>query len=93
MELINLQRANGSFGWGPGLQEAAKMTKDEAKNKLVSGSLQMDEDIWVTALAVAILETKYASEKDLWNLVADKARAFLKKSNNLELVQQAKALL
>jgi hypothetical protein len=36
-----------------------------------------DESVWLTLLAVAVLEAKFGDEKELWELLADKAKKFL----------------
>jgi len=73
-EIIDLQLANGSFKMDPVLEKLLSMDEQTLKNKCPSG-IQFVE--WITALCVALIETKYSKEKDLWILVTSKARKYL----------------
>ena len=90
MELIGLQSANGSFSWGPAIERIVGRSKDE----VVKASNGLDEKSWITALAVAVLEAKFGDQRDLWMLVADKAKKFLRKNSiEEELIEKAKAII
>ena len=69
-----LQMAAGVFKWGKALEKALKMTKMEVEKQSKS---HKGEDVWVTALAVTFLQVKMSGSKDMWELVVDKAVAFL----------------
>ncbi len=72
-ELLSLQRASGEFVWGPALERALGMTRAEA---LRMSSRSIPGEAWVTILALAFLQECMAGEKELWELVAEKASAF-----------------
>ena len=81
--LISLQGASGGFNWGPSLARALKKESasdvfNMAPAGLVDGAQK--GQAWLTALAVAIFEVKMAGQKDLWELVADKAKKFVVKT-------------
>merc|ERR1712107_465013 len=70
-KLINLQLANGSFKFG----KCFKHSEEEMKKSCPSGE---SFEVWITACAIAMLEKKYKNDKDLWQLVVDKAKKFVK---------------
>ena len=71
-DLIELQNANGSFKFG----SALKCSEDKLKNTCPQ---KQHLDAWITAYAVTILEEKFADQKTLWELVAEKAKNYVKK--------------
>ena len=48
-------------------------------------------DFWITAICVVILETRFDQDKDLWVLVAEKAKKYLMKNKNCtnEILEEA----
>ena len=51
---------------------------------------------WITAVAFATLEKFFPNDKDLWDLVANKAKLFIQKhaKNNFdEMIKNAKTLI
>merc|ERR1711879_959309 len=70
-KLINLQLANGSFKFG----KCFGHSEEEMKKSCPSGE---SFEVWITACAIAMLEKKYKNDKDLWELVVDKAKKFVK---------------
>jgi hypothetical protein len=77
MDLIDLQGIRGVFKWGPAMQKMLGMgTREEVLAKGAEKGYK-EESIWLTALAVAVIETKFGDEKELWELLADKAIQFL----------------
>ncbi|KAF9346438.1 hypothetical protein BGX26_002067 [Mortierella sp. AD094] len=74
--LVELQTFNGSWEWQQKLlscidvvlEQAEKLGKDNGWN----------QDIVATALAIAYFEKKLAKERDTWELVASKAKGWLK---------------
>merc|ERR1712062_696842 len=69
--LIDLQLANGSFKYGSGLGFS-----EEELNKSCPESIS--NEVWITAIVIGILAKKFAKDKDLWELVANKAKNFVK---------------
>ena len=55
----------------------------------------MDATIWSTALALAFLETALSEREEEWGLVADKARAWMRKAgvDPTPLVDEAKVCI
>jgi hypothetical protein len=54
-----------------------------AKRPALAGS----DDLWLTAIAIVLLEAMSA-EKDLWELVVQKARKFLAKTLNNDDIEK-----
>ncbi len=82
MDLIDLQGISGVFRWGPAMQA---FLKDKSKEDIVALAPQgIDEPSWLTAIAIKILETKFADENELWQLLAEKADKFLDKCEKKE---------
>ena len=77
MELVGLQSANGAFKWGSVLE---RMLNKGRKDAVVAKGAALgcdNESAWITALALKILEKKFAAEREMWELVASKAMKFL----------------
>ena len=77
MDLVGLQGANGAFKWGVALE---RVLKKGTKEEVVARGAALgfgDESAWITALALEILQRRFAAEKDMWELVASKAMKFL----------------
>jgi len=72
--LIDLQSSDGHFKWGEVITRCTGKSKDELTSK--RPSFVADDDIWLTAVVVALLEAM-TDEKDLWELVVQKARKYL----------------
>ena len=75
--IVDLQSAGGAFSWGPVLERALKKTLKEAMAAKPTKDLQ--DKVWITALVVALFKETMAKDRDVWELVADKAEAFLKR--------------
>ena len=73
-EIIDLQLANGSFKMDKVLEKLLSMDEETLKKKCPSSA---EFVVWITALCVAWIETKYSKEKDLWILVTTKGRKYL----------------
>ena len=76
--IIDLQGSSGMFKWGKVLETCLGGTEVEVAGKCESG---LDQNLWLTALVIAYLEIQMMSKKDLWELVVQKARKYLKKSS------------
>ena len=82
MDLVGLQGANGAFRWGVALE---RMLKKGTKEEVVARGAALgfgDESAWITALALKILQKRFAAEKEMWELVASKAMKFLGREAN-----------
>lgn len=82
-ELINLQCSNGMFE-----VSSDESTWDKSVFKFFAGNLQNVKSgcpegvtltMWITALAMKILENKIAEKKELWELVVEKSQKYLLK--------------
>merc|ERR1711963_1090704 len=73
-EIIDLQLANGSFKMDKVLEKLLSMDEQTLKTKCPS---KTEFVVWITALCVVLIETKYSKEKDLWILVTTKGRKYL----------------
>jgi hypothetical protein len=83
--LIDLQCSDGHFKWGDGLARLTGKSQEDlaAKRPALAGS----DDFWLTAIAIVLLEAMSA-EKDLWELVVQKARKFLAKTLNNDDIEK-----
>jgi hypothetical protein len=91
--LIHLQLANGSFKFGQALENLIGMSEQELMEKCYKGE---DSTTWITAVAFATLEKFFPNDKDLWDLVANKAKLFIQKhvKNNFDdMIKNAKTLI
>jgi hypothetical protein len=92
-KLINLQTANGSFKFGTVIQDLIGMTERQMIEKFHETEVDV---VWITALALALLENKFTEEKELWELIANKAKMFIQtnaKTNFDDIMTKAKAFL
>ncbi|KAK4543914.1 hypothetical protein LTR36_004688 [Oleoguttula mirabilis] len=74
-QLIALQTFSGAWPWSRALTEALKITSQQVQLPGCGGH-GSDEAV-ATALAIAYLETRVAAQKDVWEMVVVKARAWL----------------
>ena len=77
--LIALQHFDGSWSAGDAVNLAGVMDCGESVFEFPRRHLGSfgDGDVWATALVVVFLEDKVASEKGVWEMVVEKARAWL----------------
>ncbi|XP_069107148.1 von Willebrand factor A domain-containing protein 5A-like isoform X2 [Argopecten irradians] len=78
MTLIDLQKFDGSWVLDQDLAGALHQSEDFLKSILPDN---LDTSVWATALGVACLQKKFASEKTLWELIEKKALAWLSSQN------------
>ena len=62
------------------MEEALGMKEQEVKTKMPMHLKALTFDLWVTALALAFLETKKSDQKEIWELVAQKGKKCLEKN-------------
>ena len=73
-KLIHLQMANGSFKFGQVFQDLIGMTESQIMEKFHETEV---DGIWITAVALELLEKKFPQDKELWELIAKKAKIFI----------------
>ena len=83
--LIDLQSSDGHFRWDDAVAGYLGSTKAELMSKRADAAIS--DDIWITAVLIAMLESM-AADKDLWELVVLKAKKFLAKTMNQDQVEK-----
>jgi len=85
--LIDLQTSDGCFVLNPTLATflGVSITVLEAKLKCFAPSnagltQEQKGKVWATLLAIKLFETQLAGERSVWQLVVDKARAWIRES-------------
>ena len=78
-QLVSLQKSNGSFEicsdeWKNGVFEVYAGKFEDVLSSCPTG---VKNTVWVTALAVKILQLKMAETRDLWELVGKKSRQYI----------------
>ena len=100
--LVQLQQFNGSWVLSADIVELFKAKTLEAVKASLPETLKTAEGadvLWVTALALSLLETSFAEEKAEWKMLAGKATKWLKtqaKKDNAAydtLIEQASAAI
>ena len=89
-QLLNLQRSNGTFeispeNWIHSIFEAYAGSYEDVQCSCPAG---IKITLWITALAIKILELKLGEKRDLWELVVQKSIKYILselKQNKLEL--------
>ncbi len=78
-QIISLQRWQGDWEFDHALLDACGLANSSKAHALLIESSQTSswKSIWGTILVVVYLERKMVAEKDVWELVVDKAKAFL----------------
>ena len=91
LNLIHLQSADGSFKFGQAFEIMMKLDYEKIQAKCPEN---IEMEVWVTAIAVALLEKKFASDKYLWELIAHKSIIYLKKhtSTPIYIIRDASEL-
>lgn len=91
LNLIHLQSADGSFKFGQTFEVMMKLDYEKIQAKCPEN---IEMEVWVTAIAVALLEKKFASDKYLWELIAHKSIIYLKKhtSTPIYIIRDASEL-
>jgi hypothetical protein len=88
--LIGLQTFEGSFTLGPALAGLVGSPLANLEVKLaefVPSDVSLNDEhkrsLWATMLAIRLLETKLSEDKDVWELVVIKAKAWIQRSSNV----------
>lgn len=103
--LVSLQHFDGSWSWTEKLLDIlgqSQLTEEKVEERY--GVSMPNTDMLATALVLAYLEAKLVEERDEWEMLADKAREWLKSeltksfekgvvSSVEELVEKLKACL
>jgi len=69
------------------------MTENQLMEKLQEPEV---DGIWITAVVLVLLEKKFSNDKELWELIAKKAKLFIQKhakSNPDEIMKNASNIL
>lgn len=74
-ELISLQAFDGSWDWSERLVAVLEIDQKWVRDMLVD----FDEKVMATLLAVGFLEGKMLAEVELWEMVVEKAKAWLRR--------------
>ena len=76
--IISLQSFSGSWGFSPALQQALNVSSPNVQELMrILSSAPHESDIAVTAMTVAFLETEMKEKQGVWEMVVEKARAWL----------------
>ncbi|KAK7183913.1 vault protein inter-alpha-trypsin [Paraphaeosphaeria sporulosa] len=98
--LISVQTFEGEWKYSPPLFLALKIREDvveEARTRLnhhlsskaaAGETVEYSEAVWATSLAIVCLETKLASLQGSWELIVDKAKAWLSGSVGAERMEE-----
>ena len=77
-QLITLQQAEGYWKLDALLSKILGLSVADLKAKCpIDCSSSSIEELWATMLALAVMEEKYSSQQDEWELVAMKAEMWL----------------
>ena len=77
-QLITLQQAEGYWKLDASLSKILGFSVADLKTKCpIDCSSSSIEELWATMLALAVMEEKYSSQQDEWELVAMKAEMWL----------------
>ena len=90
-QIIMEQSSSGAFPWNVALARHLKIVGADAdKLQLPEGFSNVSNigEVWMTILVCVFLESKLAHEKDVWELVVEKAWAFVTNSVDAEKVSQ-----
>ena len=90
-QLLDFQRSNGTFeispeNWINSIFEVYAGSYDDAQSSCPAG---IKITLWITALAIEILELKLDEKRDLWELIVEKSIKYILselKQNKLELM-------
>ena len=91
--LTSLQVASGLFKKDPKIETVTG--KSLVEIDAAGEKFQAEHSAWITAFVVAFIEEKFVADKDSWEMIVDKARAWLKASGHdaNKLVQEAKIFI
>ena len=92
--LINLQRANGSFKFDQAFQALIGKTRVEIIERCATEN--EDQTTWLTALAIVLLEMKFPNDNEIWELVVKKAKKYIQSNGKNQvdnIIQSAKTFL
>merc|ERR1712136_412410 len=78
IDLTSLQAASGSFRSDQIIADLVGKTLPEIDSEARRNNLE--ETVWFTALAVALLRSKFSEDKESWEMIAEKAVAWIKKT-------------
>ena len=94
-DIIDTQNSSGIFKWHETLENVLKMDLEEV-TKIKPAISGLSLDVWITTLVLTYLEIKMKDHRDLWELVADKAKKIARRELNKEMddvLEKAKAIV
>jgi hypothetical protein len=92
--LLLQQSFDGTWNSGPHLLKALDIEKSVLESEFAR--LDVDERLYTTQLVIAYFEERFGDDEDTWELVVEKAKAWLseqKISNMEDLIKSATALV
>ena len=89
-ELVNLQGSSGKFKIYPQNWKNSVFEEYTGSYEAVQSSCPecVKINLWITALAIKILELKMLGKKDLWELVAQKSRKYILAKLNQDIKER-----
>lgn len=73
--ITSLQSFSGSWTWSKALEEVTGLGKNKAHEAVGTG---LSDEQLATVIAIVFLEVKMASEEETWDMIADKAKGWLR---------------
>lgn len=89
---MDLQQSSGEFRWDPTLEPLFGVTRDQLSERFQAHGCG-EEGVAVTVAVLVYLERKCADQKDLWELMAQKAARWLGKAVGKDRMEELKAIL
>ena len=79
-ELVSLQKSNGMFEISPNTWNDSVFDTYAGSYEKVNRSCPdgVDFNLWLTSLAIKILEIKMGEKKELWELVVQKSKKYIR---------------
>ena len=87
--LTSLQTAAGAFRYEKSVVDLVLGPDVEKFRELCEGR-NIGQDRWLTALIIAFIEQRFASQKETWELLVEKSREWL---NDDALIEEAKQII
>ena len=89
LALTSLQTAAGAFRYDESVLDLVIGAEVETFRELCEDR-NIEQDRWLTALIIAFIEQRFASQKETWELLVEKSREWL---NDDALIEEAKQII
>ena len=89
LALTSLQTAAGAFRYEESILDLVIGPQVEKFRELCEAR-NIGQDRWLTALIIAFIEQRFASQKETWELLVEKSREWL---NDDALIEEAKQII